>query len=737
MPRRREGKSGDFDGILRLRARPEIRIDISRAAGGSLRGRRARGKVASHGIERTAMARRRMPTCMAQRGRDRGPGLGPATRPSPLPAHREPFIDESDRVLLCQTTAELAPFLARGEEPPSFEPAGARREIFFDPQELTCGIVTCGGLCPGLNNVVRAIVLSLTYAYGVGRILGFRYGYEGLAANGRHEPIELTPQVVDTTHEQGGTFLGSSRGPQDVGGMVDTLERHGVGILFVLGGDGGLRGASVIHDEIARRGRKIAVVGVPKTIDNDLQWMWRSFGFSTAVDAARTVIQAAHTEARAAWNGVGLVKLMGRHSGFIAAHATLANNDVNFCLVPEVPLQLEGEDGFLPDLERRLAQKHHAVVVVAEGSGQDLARGDRPIQHDKSGNVKLHDVGHLPARRDQALLRRARAGGRDPLHRPELRHPQHAGEPDGRAVLLDAGPARRARGDGRATPTSWSRRGATASSRCRSRSRSAAAGRSTRAERSGSACWNRRGNRRAGARPLAPSGKARRGPTPGLADARPRGARADGRLARRAKARRGGRAAQAATRLARFLCSSHMPSGVCEPNLSKYSFWPSSASFHSLGLTSSSVSSLSPGRSTPFRSSAAGVGTQPIAVFFASPRPSQRSSTHFRTRRLSPKPGQMNLPFSSVRNQLTRKMRGGLRELLADVEPVPEVVAHVVAAERLHGHGVAAQDADLAGRRGRGLGRQGRAEERAVLPGLAPRRRAAPASGGARRTGSR
>ena len=319
--------------------------------------------------------------------------LGPATRPSPLPAHREPFIDERDRVLLCQSTAELAPFLARGEEPPSFEPAGARRQIFFDPQELTCGIVTCGGLCPGLNNVLRAIVLSLTYAYGVERILGFRYGYEGLAANGRHEPIELSPPVVDTTHEQGGTFLGSSRGPQDVGGMVDTLERHGVGILFVLGGDGGLRGASVIHDEIARRGRKIAVVGVPKTIDNDLQWMWRSFGFSTAVDAARTMIQSAHVEARAAWNGVGLVKLMGRHSGFIAAHATLANNDVNFCLVPEVPLQLEGDDGFLPDLERRLALKHHAVVVVAEGTGQDLARGGRPVEHDKSGNVKLLDVG--------------------------------------------------------------------------------------------------------------------------------------------------------------------------------------------------------------------------------------------------------------------------------------------------------------------------------------------------------
>lgn len=321
------------------------------------------------------------------------PTIGEATVRSPVPRHREPFVDDQERVLLCQTTRELASLQERGVTMPSFERAGARRRIFFEPKELTAGIVTCGGLCPGLNNVVRAIVLSLTYAYGVERILGFRYGYEGLAKDSRHEPVVLTPAEVDTQHEQGGTFLGSSRGPQDVGGMVDTLERLGVGILFVLGGDGGLRGASAIREEIERRKLHIAVVGVPKTIDNDLLWTWRSFGFSTAVDAARRIVQAAHVEARAAWNGVGLVKLMGRHSGFIAAHATLANNDVNFCLVPEVPLVLEGENGFLPDLERRLALKHHAVVVVAEGVGQDLAARGKPEQRDKSGNVKLHDIG--------------------------------------------------------------------------------------------------------------------------------------------------------------------------------------------------------------------------------------------------------------------------------------------------------------------------------------------------------
>jgi 6-phosphofructokinase 1 len=317
-------------------------------------------------------------------------------------------------VLVCRTTLELAPFLEAGAEPPSFERAGARRAIHFDPTTLTCGILTCGGLCPGLNNVLRSLVLSLTYGYGVGSILGFRYGYAGLAAGSPHEPLRLTPHAVDTIHTQGGTLLGSSRGPQDVGGMVDTLERLGVGILFVLGGDGGLRGAAEIDAEIRRRGEPIAVVGVPKTIDNDLLWTSRSFGFSTAVEAARTVIQAAHAEARAVWNGVGIVKLMGRYSGFIAAHATLANNDVNFCLVPEVPLGLAGDRGFLQALERRLDAKRHAVIVVAEGCGQDILRAGKPIERDASGNVKLLDVGaflretitrHFAERRKEVAIR--------------------------------------------------------------------------------------------------------------------------------------------------------------------------------------------------------------------------------------------------------------------------------------------------------------------------------------------
>ncbi len=319
--------------------------------------------------------------------------VGPGRHPSPVAERGDPTVDERRRVLIGRTVPDVAEDVAAGKPPPSFEPAGARRLLAHDPATVGCGLVTVGGLCPGLNNVIRSIVLSLTYAYGVRRIVGFRYGYAGLAAGSRHEPLALTPELVDTLHEQGGTRLGTSRGPQDVGGMVDTLVRLGIGILFVLGGDGGLRGAAAIHDEIRRRRLPIGVVGVPKTIDNDLSWTSRCFGFSTAIAAARGVLQAAHTEARAVWNGVSLVKLMGRHAGFIAAHATLANTDVNFCLVPEVRLALDGERGFLHALEQRLARKHHAVVVVAEGAAQELFRGDEPVARDASGNVKLIDVG--------------------------------------------------------------------------------------------------------------------------------------------------------------------------------------------------------------------------------------------------------------------------------------------------------------------------------------------------------
>lgn len=319
--------------------------------------------------------------------------LGEGTFPSPLQHRRERFVDASQRVLACADTAELQPFWDAGQAPPAFEPAGPRAQMFFDPAQLTCGIVTCGGLCPGLNNVIRAIVLTLTYTYGVSRIVGFRYGYAGLASKNGFAPMLLTPEAVDTIHEHGGSLLGSSRGPQALDEMVDTLIKWNIGVLFAIGGDGTLRGASALSREMARRGLPISVIGVPKTIDNDLEWIERSFGFATAVEAADNALVAAHAEARGAWNGVGLVKLMGRDSGFIAAHTSLANSDVNFCLVPEVPFCLEGDGGFLYALEKRLERKHHAVVVVAEGAGQELLQAPAHLARDASGNVRYQDIG--------------------------------------------------------------------------------------------------------------------------------------------------------------------------------------------------------------------------------------------------------------------------------------------------------------------------------------------------------
>lgn len=252
---------------------------------------------------------------------------------------------------------------------PSFEKAGPREKIFFDPARTRAGVVTCGGLCPGINNVIRSLVFQLVFKYGVPDVLGFRYGYEGLDPERMLPPEKLTAEFVRHIHHRGGTVLGTSRGQRDPARMVDTLEKYGIDILFAIGGDGTMRGAHAIHEEIARRGLRISVVGVPKTIDNDVPYVDRSFGFETAVEMARVAIDAAHTEALSLRNGIGLVKLMGRDAGFIAASAALASHDVNVCLIPEVSFALEGERGLLRFLERRLEMRAHAVLVVAEGCG--------------------------------------------------------------------------------------------------------------------------------------------------------------------------------------------------------------------------------------------------------------------------------------------------------------------------------------------------------------------------------
>jgi 6-phosphofructokinase 1 len=298
------------------------------------------------------------------------------------------FTDDGERILYDTQVDVIRRMFREGKEPPSMEVAGPREKIFFDPSSLACGIVTCGGLCPGLNDVIRAVVLSLSHHYGVKKIYGFRYGYEGLVQKYGHNPVDLTPETVSGINKAGGTILGSSRGPQDPVEILKTLEDLRIGILFAVGGDGTLRGAQKIAQEAARRGQKISVIGIPKTIDNDISYIQTTFGFETAVSEARRATYAAHSEARGARNGIGLVKLMGRDSGFIAAFSVLVGSEVNFCLVPEVPFGLEG---FLQALRKRLEQKAHAVIVLAEGAGQDLTA--QTGECDCSGNIKYGDIG--------------------------------------------------------------------------------------------------------------------------------------------------------------------------------------------------------------------------------------------------------------------------------------------------------------------------------------------------------
>ncbi len=311
--------------------------------------------------------------------------LGEARFPSPL-----------SRVVNGQTRIPAHIARVPGVPPPEeellFELAGPRPRLFFDPSLTRAGIVTCGGLCPGLNNVIRSLFLELHHIYGVKEVLGFRFGYRGLDPTRNAEPVRLTPEFVEDIHKEGGTVLGTSRGPVDLAVAVEHLIRRGVNLLFTIGGDGTQRGAHKLYQEAQRRGHALSVVGIPKTIDNDVAFVSRTFGFQTAVEESCKVIDCAHTEVHSVQNGIAVVKLMGRQAGFIAAGATVASQDANFTLIPEVSFRLEGERGFLAALKKRILSRAHAVIVVAEGAGQDLipAGGE---ERDASGNVKLKDIG--------------------------------------------------------------------------------------------------------------------------------------------------------------------------------------------------------------------------------------------------------------------------------------------------------------------------------------------------------
>jgi len=309
------------------------------------------------------------------------PALGATRVPSPLKL----WVDESQRVPATILRTVDAP----SEDSLLFELAGAREHLFFNPSETRAGIVTSGGLCPGLNDVVRSLFLEMHHAYGVRDVLGFRWGYQGLDPEHGAEPLVLTHEMVDRIHLQAGTILGTSRGPVDKARAVENLIRRRVNILFTIGGDGTQRGAREFFEEAKRQGHALSVVGIPKTIDNDIPFVARSFGFLTAVEEATKVLQRAHTEARSVQNGIALVKLMGRHAGFLTAEATVASQEVNFTLIPEVPFRLEG---FLKALEQRIVKRGHAVIAVAEGAGQELL-GNTGKERDPSGNVRLSDIG--------------------------------------------------------------------------------------------------------------------------------------------------------------------------------------------------------------------------------------------------------------------------------------------------------------------------------------------------------
>ena len=322
--------------------------------------------------------------------------LGKPSVQSPLKMSRKPG-DKSADYVTDDMFVRLGAFITPGEQPDIkrsqvLECAGPREHIYFSPAHVHAGIVSCGGLCPGINDVIRAVVRCLGTRYGVTRISGIRYGYRGFLPEEQFGVKELDPDIVDDIHKLGGTFLGSARGGgREVEKIVDTMEKLNLNMLFTIGGDGTQRGMLDIAGEVDKRNLKIAVIGIPKTVDNDFALMDRSFGFNTAVSKAVEVVSAAHMEAASAINGIGLVKVMGRDSGFIAAHTALASHEVNFVLIPEVPFNLEGYNGFLNHLEERLKKRKHAVIVVAEGAMQDLLLKEKKL--DAGGNVKMEDVG--------------------------------------------------------------------------------------------------------------------------------------------------------------------------------------------------------------------------------------------------------------------------------------------------------------------------------------------------------
>lgn len=297
------------------------------------------------------------------------------------------FIGEDECVLGDIVLKSTEPHVLK-----AYPRAGPRGSLHFEPSETRVAIVTCGGLCPGLNSIVKNLVTTLQTQYGVSKIYGIRGGYRGFTSLGWEAPLELTSEFVEHAHHIGGTLLGTSRGGFDAEKIVEWLKAKNIHQLYVVGGDGTHRGAYKLGELCLAKGLNVSIAGIPKTIDNDIGVIDRSFGFMTAVSEATRAIAAARVEAECNMpNGIGVVKLMGRNAGFLAAYATLASQDVDLCLVPEVPLELNGPNGVLNHVEKVINQKGHAVVVVAEGAGEELL--GMSADTDAGGNRKLPPVG--------------------------------------------------------------------------------------------------------------------------------------------------------------------------------------------------------------------------------------------------------------------------------------------------------------------------------------------------------
>lgn len=313
----------------------------------------------------------------------------------PNPLDRNPFFHPSDGFYITPSDVILRQIVlpSPSHHHYAYHRAGPRKRIFFDSVTTRVAIVTCGGLCPGMNTVIRELVVGLWDLYGVRQIYGIKAGYRGFYAT--HDPVELNPKLVHNWHKRGGTVLETSRGGFDLARIVDAIEHRRFNQVYIIGGDGTMRGAVKIFEEIRRRNLKVGVAGIPKTVDNDVGIIDRSFGFQTAVEMAQEAIRAAHVEAESAVNGIGLVKLMGRSTGHIALHSTLSSRDVDCCLIPETDFYLEGKGGLFEFLEQRVKENGHAVLVVAEGAGQDvIPRNDaQKEERDESGNLVFLDVG--------------------------------------------------------------------------------------------------------------------------------------------------------------------------------------------------------------------------------------------------------------------------------------------------------------------------------------------------------